>query len=551
MSSNPAQPAASAYAYPLLIRHLLHTPLATASRQEIVFADKRRHDYATFSERIARLASALAALGIGRGNTVAVMDWDSHRYLECFFAVPMMGAVLHTINVRLSPEQILYTINHAEDDLILVHEDFLPIIEPIRDRIERPCRFVLIHDGDASPATSLPLEGAFEELVAQGRSDHAFQDFDEHTRATTFYTTGTTGEPKGVFYSHRQLVLHTLSITAAMAMAGAQGRFCRDDVYMPITPMFHVHAWGMPFMATLMGVKQVYPGRYEPEQLLDLIDKEKVTFSHCVPTILHMLLSCPKADSVDLSHWKVVIGGSALPKGLAKAALDRGIDIFSGYGMSETGPVLTIAHLERGMLEGDDEAVLDLRCKTGRPLPLVHLDVVDESMVSVPRDGSTTGEVVVRAPALTQGYFKNAESSQALWADGYLHTGDIGHLDENGFLKVTDRLKDVIKSGGEWISSLTLEDIVSRLPGVSEAAAIGVPDEKWGERPMVLVVPEPGRENDVDEETVRAHVQSHADRGEISRWAVPERVEVVSSIDKTSVGKIDKKRLRARFAPSG
>ncbi len=547
MSSNPAQPAASAYPYPLLIRQLLHTPLTTAPHQEIVYADKRRYDYATLRERIGRLAGALADLGIRPGDTVAVMDWDSHRYLECFFAVPMMGAVLHTINVRLSPEQILYTVNHAEDDVILVHEDFLPIIEAIRERIERPCRFVLIREGDEVTAPSFPIEGEFESLVENARHDHSFEDFDEQTRATTFYTTGTTGDPKGVFYSHRQLVLHTLSLTAAMAMAGDHGRFCRDDVYMPITPMFHVHAWGMPFIATLMGVKQVYPGRYEPEKLLDLIAREKVTYSHCVPTILHMLLTCPKANEVDLSNWKVVIGGSALPRGLAKAALDRGIDVFSGYGMSETGPVLTLAHLERGMLAGGDDQVLDLRCKTGRPLPLVELDIVDGEMRSVPHDGHSTGEVVVRAPALTQGYFKNAETSEALWSNGYLHTGDIGHLDPRGYLKITDRLKDVIKSGGEWISSLTLEDIVSSLPGVGEAAAIGIPDEKWGERPLVLIVPRHGHEPIVDANAVRRHVQKYVDRGEISRWAVPERVEIVDVIDKTSVGKIDKKRLRTRY----
>ena len=550
MTSNPAQPASSAYAYPLLIRQLLHTPLATAPRQEIVYADKRRYDYSTFAERVSRLASALTGLGVKFGDTVAVMDWDSHRYLECFFAVPMLGAVLHTINVRLSPEQILYTVNHAEDDVILVHEDFLPIVEQMRDRIERPCKFLLIQESDGTLTTPLTFESEYEQLVAAGRPDHAFEDFDENARATTFYTTGTTGDPKGVYYSHRQLVLHTLSISAAMGMAGEHGRFCKDDVYMPITPMFHVHAWGMPYMATLTGVKQVYPGRYDPKTLLELIDREKVTYSHCVPTILHMLLSCPTIDDVDLSGWKVVIGGSAMPKGLARAALDRGIDIFSGYGMSETGPVLTIAHLERDMLDGDDEEVLDLRCKTGRPIPLVDIEVVDENMVGRPRDGKSTGEIVVRAPALTQGYFKNPESSEALWAGGYLHTGDIGHVDEDGYLKVTDRLKDVIKTGGEWISSLALEDIVSQLAGVSETAAIGIEDEKWGERPLVLVVLEAGLEGEITEDRVRRHVQSHAERGEVSRWAVPERVVIVESIDKTSVGKIDKKRLRARYETS-
>ena len=335
-----------------------------------------------------------------------------------------------------------------------------------------------------------------------------------------------------------------------MAMAGEQGRFCKDDVYMPITPMFHVHAWGMPYMATLTGVKQVYPGRYHPETLLDLIAREKVTYSHCVPTILHMLLACPKIDDVDLSNWKVVIGGSALPRGLARAALERGIDVFSGYGMSETGPVLSIAHLERAMLDGDDEEVLALRCMTGRPIPLVELDIVDEHMQSRPWDGKSTGEIVVRAPALTQGYFKDAEGSKALWSGGYLHTGDIGHMDADGYLKVTDRLKDVIKSGGEWISSLSLEDLVSRLPGVSEAAAIGIPDDKWGERPLVLVVLDPNHEDVIDENSIRQHVESHANKGEISPWAVPERVIITDHIDKTSVGKIDKKALRTRYTPN-
>ena len=548
MSSNPAQPAPSAYPYPLLVRQLLHTPLATAPEQEIVYAGGRRYDYATFALRIARLASALAGVGVRAGDTVAVMDWDSHRYLECFFAVPMMGAVLHTINVRLSPDQILYTVNHAEDDVIIVHQDFLPVLEQIFERIERRVRLVLIREGDEAPHTPLGFEGDFEALVEAGSPDHRFEDFDENTRATTFYTTGTTGDPKGVFYSHRQIVLHTLTVASAMGMAGDHGRLSRDDVYMPITPMFHVHAWGQPFMATLFGVKQVYPGRYDPENLLALIAREGVTYSHCVPTILHMLLTCPKIDSVDLSNWKVIVGGSALPKGLARAALERGIDVFAGYGMSETGPVLTIAHLERHMLGADGETVLDLRCRTGRPLPMVELDIVDEEMRRVPRDGKSTGEVVVRAPSLTQGYFKNPETSEALWAHGYLHTGDIGHIDELGYLKVTDRLKDVIKSGGEWISSLALEDIVSQLPGVGEAAAVGIPDERWGERPLVLVVPDPGHAIGIGPEDVRAHVQKFVDDGIISKWAVPDRVEVVDAIDKTSVGKIDKKRLRARYA---
>lgn len=310
--------------------------------------------------------------------------------------------------------------------------------------------------------------------------------------------------------------------------------------------MFHVHAWGVPYVATLLGVKQVYAGRYLPETLLDLIEREGVTFSHCVPTILHMLLSHPKAAAVDLSRWKVIIGGAALPTGLAQAALARGIDVIGGYGMSETCPVLTLSQLDGQMLETDSEQQLALRTKCGRPLPLVHLRVVDEQMVDAPHDGETTGEVVVRAPWLTAGYLKNPRDSEQLWRGGYLHTGDVGHLDPHGYLKVVDRLKDVIKTGGEWIPSIVIEDLVSQCPGVAELAAIGVRDDKWGERPLVLVVPAAGAE--LHGAAVKSHLQRCADAGAISKWAVSDRVLVVEALAKTSVGKLDKKRLRQAYA---
>ncbi|MCB1822079.1 MAG: AMP-binding protein, partial [Candidatus Competibacteraceae bacterium] len=294
----------SAYAYPLLIKNLLANPLRQFPAQEIVYGDLKRQTYREMGERIHRLASGLAGLGVKPGDTVAVMDWDSHRYLECFFAVPMMGAVLHTVNIRLSPEQILYTINHAEDDVILVNAEFLPILEAIRDRIEPVKKFVLLNDADQPPVTSLNIDTEYEALLAAGDPHYLFPDFSEDTRATTFYTTGTTGLPKGVYFSHRQLVMHTFGVMTALAGSG-QGHISRDDVYLPITPMFHVHAWGVPYIATVMGLKQIYPGRYVPDHLLHLIQREKVTFSHCVPTILQMLLASPVIDEVDLSRWKV------------------------------------------------------------------------------------------------------------------------------------------------------------------------------------------------------------------------------------------------------
>ncbi len=536
---------ASAHYHSLLIKNLLDNPVRQFPDQEIVYGDFKRQTYRETRERIGRLASGLAGLGVKRGDTVAVMDWDSHRYLECFFAVPMMGAVLHTINVRLSPEQILYTINHAEDDIILINTEFLPILESIRDRIEPVKKLVLLDDTGQPPATRLDISTEYEDLLAAGDPGYKFPDFSEETRATTFYTTGTTGLPKGVYFSHRQLVLHTLATGAALQGTG-QGRFNHDDVYLPITPMFHVHAWGIPYVATMLGVKQVYPGRYVPEQLLRLIQRENATFSHCVPTILQMLLSSPQVDHTDLSRWKVIIGGAALPKALAKQARDRGVDIFAAYGMSETCPILVFAQLKPHMQDWDEERQLEIRCKTGLPIPMVDLRIVDEELNDLPHDGVSQGEIVVRSPWLTQGYLKDPRASEALWRGGYLHTGDIGVIDGEGYLKITDRLKDVIKTGGEWISSLELEDLILKHPAVVEAAVVGIPDPKWGERPLALVVAKPGQT--VDEAAIRAWLQDFAEKGIISKWGIPDRVLFVDGIPKTSVGKLNKKAMREQYS---
>ncbi len=525
-------------AYPLLIKELLHTPLANAPDQEIVYRDLVRHDYRTLVSRTGRLGSALPVLP---GQTVAVMDWDSHRYLECFFAIPMQGAVLQTVNVRLPPEQIAYTLNHARADLLLVHEDFLPLLMGIRGELETVKSFVLMSE-QANPDCPESFETDYETLLAGGDERHVFPDFDENARATVFYTTGTTGSPKGVYFSHRQLVLHTLAAAAALGTAPVHGRFGREDVYMPITPMFHVHAWGLPYIATMLGVKQVYPGRYQPDMLLELIRREKVTFSHCVPTMLHLLLASPGA--ADLSGWKVVIGGSALPKALAQAALDKGVDIYAGYGLSETCPILSLGQLT----PGDDaslEHALSSRVKAGRAIPLVEMRVVDENGDEMPHDGKSTGEVVVKAPWLTQGYLHDREASEVLWRGGYLHTGDIGTKDALGVIDITDRLKDVIKCSGEWLSSLELESLILEHPAVSEVAVIGVPDAKWGERPLALVVLKAGSEALADE--LRAPINLRVDEGRLSRYARLTRFSFVAALPRTSVGKLDKKLMRARM----
>ncbi|MFC1829477.1 fatty acid--CoA ligase [Thermodesulfobacteriota bacterium] len=539
--------APSAYHYPLLIKNLLRTPLIYSPNQEIVYRDQIRYNYTTFSQRVCRLANTLEGLGVKPGDTVAVMDWDSHRYLECFFAVPMMGAVLHTVNIRLSPEQLAYTINHAEDDVILVYAEFLPLLEAVKDKLTTVKKIILLNDEDESPETTLTIDGEYEALLSGSGTDYEFPDFDEDAMATTFYTTGTTGLPKGVYFSHRQIVLHTYGLMSGLCAYKSQASLSSADIYMPITPMFHVHAWGIPYLMTLLGTKQVYPGRYEPEMLLKLIISEGVTFSHCVPTILHMLVTSPVIEKVDLSKWMVVIGGSAMPKGLCQAALKYGINVFTGYGMSETCPVLTLANLKPHMLDWDNDEQVEVRCKTGLPIPNVNLEIIDAQGNPLPHDGKSTGEIVVRTPWLTQGYVKDPEKGEELWKNGWLHTGDIGYIDPEGYLQITDRIKDVIKTGGEWISSLELEDIISQHEAVSEAAVIGVPDEKWGERPLALVVLKEEFQDKDLEEDLKAFFMTFADNGIIPKYGVPDKIVITDAIAKTSVGKIDKKELRSHY----
>ena len=526
----------SAHDYPLLIKSLLLVPTRQRTQNQILYRDVSRYDYATFGQRVARLGSALARLGVGPGDTIAVMDWDTPRYLECFFAIPMLGAVLQTVNVRLSAEQVRYTIDHAGASVILCNVEFLPLLASIRAELPGVTKLVCLTDSGAVPA-GLPWDAEYEQLLASGNPDHEFPDFDENTRATTFYTTGTTGLPKGVFFSHRQLVLHTLVVLSALQVGPR-------EVYMPITPMFHVHAWGLPYAATAAGIQQVYPGRYLPEVLVNLIFSEKVTLSHCVPTIMQMILNCPAAQGRDFGGWRVFIGGSALPKALCTAALERGINIYGGYGMSETCPVLACARLQPELC-GDPASEAHYRVKAGLPAPLVDLRIVDAEMRDVARDGVATGEVVVRAPWLTPGYHKDERASEALWAGGYLHTQDIGTIDPYGYLLITDRIKDVIKTGGEWVSSLQLEDILGHHPSVSEVAVIGIPDPKWGERPVAIIVPRPGVV--LDTAALHAHLSQWVARGEISKYAVPETFVSVESLDKTSVGKVDKKSLRQKY----
>jgi fatty-acyl-CoA synthase len=333
---------------------------------------------------------------------------------------------------------------------------------------------------------------------------------------------------------------------STIMMAGINGRISREDVYMPLTPMFHVHAWGFPYVATCMGMQQVYPGRFLPPVVLKLLATEKITMSHCVPTILHMILTAPEAQNIDLRGWKVVIGGSAMPQALCRAALARGIDIYSGYGMSETGPILTLSQLTSGMLaEPGSDREVEIRCAAGLPGALIELAIVDDAMNHLPHDGQSVGEIVTRTPCLTEGYTKNPDASAALWNGGWLHTGDIGTIDTHGCLHILDRTKDVIKTGGEWISSLALEDIILRHPAISECAVVSVEDVTWGERPIAIVVVKP--DFATTEDDIKSFIRARVESGELCRYANPDHVIFVQSLEKTSVGKLDKKKMRALY----
>ncbi len=539
----------SKYDFQLTIKELLNGPKLSAGNQEIVYRDKMRYTYNDLFERIKRLGSALSEMGVGKGDTVAVFDYDSHRYLESFFAIPMMGAVLFTVNWRLSPDQIEYTMNHAEADAVLIHTDFLPLFVSIMDRLKSVKRIILLSDDDDWVSKEIVFDGEYEALLAAASPDFEFPDLDENAPATIFYTTGTTGLPKGVCFTHRQIVLHTMSVCIAVSGHDSPLRFSTSDVYMPLTPLFHVHAWGFPFIATMMGIKQVYPGKYEPEMLIRLIIGEKITYSHCVPTVLQMLVTSPVAKKIDLSHWKVIIGGARLAKGLAVSAIDLGIQVMTGYGMSETCPVISVSNLKPSMKNYDNEMKSDIAIKTGMPIALVDIGIVDYRGHFLPNDGKTTGEIVVRAPWFTKGYYKDPEKTEDLWRGGWLHTGDVGYMDEDGYIQITDRLKDVIKTGGEWVSSLDLENALSLHNAVQETAAIGIPDTKWGERPMLLVVLTPEFRGDgITPEVLKGHMKHCADQGKIPRYAIPDKYIITDAIPKTSVGKIDKKRIREVYA---
>lgn len=513
----------------LTLGAVLASGVAAGADREIITHGGLRYGYPQLAQRVRCMGSVLATLGVCAGTRVAMLDRDTHRYLEAYFAVPMMGAVLMTANIRLSAEQLRYTLEHSGTRVVLSAAEFVPLL-----------REALAGVAAAPQVVVMGEDGAFESMMAAADASFAFPEVAEDSVATHFYTTGTTGLPKGVTYTHQQLVEHALAVGFSLAAANDYQSLRQGDVYMPLTPMFHVHAWGLPYVATLLGLKQVYPGRYDASALPGLIESEKVTFSHCVPTVLQMVLDQAEKQGKPLPGWKVMVGGSAMAPALARRALKNGLRPFAGYGMSETGPVLCFARTN-----AEDAAEHPERmCRVGQPIPLVQLEIEGGGSSSdVPE-----GELVARAPWLTHAYFDDPAGTERLWEGGHLHTGDVAVIDPDGAVRIVDRLKDVIKSGGEWVSSLDLEAMLREHCAVEEVAVIGIPDTRWGERPCAFVkLAEPPLLSAAEVTAeLRELLKSHVRQGRLPRFAIPERIEFVDALPKTSVGKLDKKRLRQR-----
>ncbi|MFZ5634353.1 MAG: long-chain fatty acid--CoA ligase [Bacillota bacterium] len=530
--------------YPLTTNSILQRAKMLYSKKEIVCRDYSgtfRYSYGQFYDRVCKLANVLEGLGIKRGDRVATLAWNTHRHLELYFAIPGIGAVLHTLNLRLFQEQLIYIINHAEDKVIFVDQDLLPILEAIKDKMSTVKHFIIMNDSGEMPQTSLSPVSLYEDLLAGASSRYDFPaDLDEWSTAAMCYTTATTGDPKGVAYTHRALFLHSYACLAADMMGLGE----RDTV-MAVVPMFHANAWGMPFAATWTGSKQVYPGsRPDPRTLCQLIQDEKVTMTAGVPTIWMGILQVMEKEKFDFSSVKAFIcGGSAVPLALMKAYDEKlGIPIIHAYGMTETTPLVTLSRTKSYMDQWPPEEQYAVRVKQGVVAPGLEIRIVGEKGQDLPHDGKTMGELLIRGPWIAGEYYKNPQKSAECMKGGWLYTNDIATIDPEGYVTICDRSKDLIKSGGEWISSVDMENTIMAHPAVAEAAVIAMPHEKWDERPMACVVLKPDYKDKVKEEDIINFLA-----GKMAKWMLPDKVIFIDEIPKTSVGKFNKKELRQKY----
>ncbi len=495
-----------------------------------------RTTYAEVHERAKRVSNALLGLGILPGDRVATLAWNTARHIEAWYGIMGMGAVCHTLNPRLFAEQLVYIINHADDRIILTDLTFLPILASIRDQIPGVKHIIVLTD-EAQLGDSLPGALAYETLVANASADIAWGGFDENTAAGLCYTSGTTGNPKGVLYSHRSNFLHTL-VTMGSDVLGITA----TDTVLPVVPMFHANAWGLAFSAPAVGAKLVMPGpKLDGASVHELLETEGVTFSAAVPTVWQMLLTHLRTSKGTLSTLKrVVIGGSAVPEAIVRGFRDEyGVDVTHAWGMTETSPLGTQATPNHAISQMDDEQQLQFKLKQGRAPLGIQLKLVDDEDKPLPHDGATFGRLKVSGPFVVGEYFKS-EGGKILDAEGYFDTGDVATIDEHGVMQITDRAKDVIKSGGEWISSIEIENIAAGHPKAELAAVIGVAHPKWDERPLLLVKLMPGESATKDE------FLQFLD-GKIAKWWMPDDVVFVDEIPLGATGKIDKKLIRERM----
>lgn len=497
-----------------------------------------RHTYAEFGRRAQQLMHALDRLGIGPDERVATLAWNTYRHLECYFAIPCTGRVLHTLNLRLSPEDLSYIIGHADDRAIFVDPDLIPILEKIGDGIAG-IEHIIVMD-DEVPSTTLKNVIAYEDLIADAPVVYPRKEIPERKAFGLCYTSGTTGRPKAAEYTHRSTFLHSLAATSAAGLAiGPQ------DCVLPVVPMFHANAWGVPHAATAVGAKQVFTGPHlDQASIVDLMEGERVTIAAGVPTIWIVVGDELAKRGIRLPSIRhIACGGAQPPRAMIERYLrEFDIPIVQAWGMTETSPLASMAWPKEMMRDWDDDRLVDtVRTKAGIPLPGLDISIRGEDGSEVPRDGKTMGDLLIRGPWIIDSYYKG-ENSEQFTDDGWFRTGDVAVFAPDGYFVIADRTKDLVKSGGEWISSVDMEGAIMAMPDVVEAAVIAIPDPKWQERPLPCVVPRPG--STVTVEAVREHLE----RNGWARWQLPDRIEIIDSVPRTSVGKFDKKALRAKLS---
>ena len=526
---------------PLLISSLLKYAAAIYGEQEIVSravsGEIHRYTYRAADARVRRMARALTGLGVEQGDRIATLAWNDHRHYELYFATSGMGAVCHTLNPRLHPGQLTYIMNHAADTYLFVDPTFIELLESFHGDLDNLKGVIVMTDAASMPDVNLPNVLCYETLIDDAGGDFDWPEFDENTASSLCYTSGTTGNPKGVLYSHRATVLHSMAVALPSVL-----QLSAHETVLPVVPMFHANAWGIPYAATMTGAKLVLPGaNLIGEPLYELLDGEGVTITAGVPTIWLALLEYMRANDKSLeSVQRMVIGGTAAPSSMIEAFQDGyDVEVRHGWGMTEMSPVGTINTVKPNLMNLPLEERMKVQAKQGQPLYGVEMKIISEDGVELPHDGVTFGELKVRGPWICSGYFAMDES-EAHDDDGWFNTNDVATIDSEGYMQIVDRKKDVIKSGGEWISSIDLEDLALRHPDVAQAAVIGVPHPKWDERPLLLITASPGASPEKDD--ILAFF-----KGKIANWWTPDDVLVVDSFPIGGTGKIQKAELRERY----